>query len=339
MSRHRLVLTIVAAVAVLACPLLAGPLQREQVSAKAKWVLHADVKGFLASKTGAFVLEEMKKKGVEAVLSNIQEAFGFDVTKDLKGLTLYGSRFGDHPAIVLIHATMDRNRLTQILQGNPTYREMKYGGHTVHQWTDNPEAEKPGATRFGVFHADDLAVVTEDLQLLQLAVDVLDKKADSLAARKAPKPLPSAGDKPFLTALVRELPPIGAGKPEGVILGKIASGRLEAAETGNKLRVQVALTGKTAATATNLRKVAEGLLALIDLATPEEAARAGDPLLFQGKAIPAELLAVLKDVTVGAQDRTVTIDADVPVENAIALLRRIIHQKKDAGAEPAPAEK
>jgi hypothetical protein len=343
MSRLRPVLTVAATALLLACPLLADPFQKEQVSAKAKWFVHADVKAFLASKTGAFVLEELKrKKGLKAVLDNIQEVFALDVTKDLKSVTVYGSRFGDHAAIVLIRAAMDRDRMTEILSSNPTYRELKYAGHTLHQWTDNPDSDRPGPTKFGVFHGDDLAIMAEDLPLIQEAVDVLDKKAGSLGTRAA-RSLPPAAKDTFLTAFVTELPPIGEGKPEGVILRKIASGSLEAGESKGRLRAQVALMAKTAKTAGDLRKVAEGVLALVDLALPEQAgttaAPAADQVVFQGKAIPAELIAVLKGVTVSAQGRTVKVAAEVPVDSAIALLRKIIDPEGAADAEPATAEK
>jgi len=352
MSRHRsvLVLAIVASAAmVFASPLLAGPLRKEQVSAKAKWLVHADVKAFLASKTGSFVLEELKKKGLELMLDNIREAFAFDVTKDLKSLTVYGSTFEKHAAIILLHATMDRDRLTEVLKGNETYRELKYAGHTVHQWTDNPQSPSPGPTRFGVFHADDLAVVTEDVRLLQQALDVLDKKADSLAARRAAKSPASESGKPFLTAYVAELPPIGEGKPEGVILGKLASGHLAAGESKERLRVHVTLTAKTARTATNLRKIAEGFLALIDLASPEQAggtpAASKDRAVIGDMVVPAEVIAVLKDITVTAKGRTVRVDADVSVASATALLRRIIGQDEaekteaeGAGTQAEPAK-
>ena len=337
MSRLRPVLTVVATALLLACPLLADPFRKEQVSAKAKWLVHADVKAFLASKTGAFVLEELKKKGLKAVLDNIQEAFALDMTKDLKSVTLYGSRFADHAAVILIRATMDRDRVTELLKGNPTYRELKYAGHTVHQWTDNPESDKPGPTKFGIFHGDDLAIMAEDLPLIQEAIDVLDKKAASLGTREAPGPVPSASKDTFLTAFLTELPPIGEGKPEGIILRKIASGNLEAGESKGRLRAQVALTAKTAETASNLRKVAEGVLAFIDLASPEQEGKtpapSADQVVFQGKTIPAELIAVLKGVTVTVQGRTVKVGADVAGDSATALLRRIIHPKGAGDAE------
>jgi len=332
------VITVIAATAMLlASPLLADPFRKEQVSAKAKWLVHADVKAFLASKTGAFVLEELKKKGLKAVLDNIQEAFALDVTKDLKSVTLYGSRFGDHAAVILIRATMDRDRVTEMLKGNPTYRELKYAGHTVHQWTDNPESDRPGPTKFGIFHGDDLAIMAEDLPLIQEAIDVLDKKAASLGTRGAARSVPAASKDTFLTAFLTELPPIGEGKPEGIILRKIASGSLEAGESKGRLRAQVALMAKTAKTAGDLRKVAEGVLAFIDLASPGQAgetpAPSADQVVFQGTTIPAELIAVLKGVTVTVQGRTVKAAADVPVDSAIALLRKVIDPEGAGDAE------
>ena len=99
MCRHHRMLITAGAALMLACPLSAGPLQESQISAKAKWFVHADVKGFLASETGAFVLKELKKKGLEDVLFNVNEVFGLDLTKDLHSLTVYGTTFGKEATI------------------------------------------------------------------------------------------------------------------------------------------------------------------------------------------------------------------------------------------------
>jgi len=53
----------------------------------------------------------------------------------------------------------------------------------------------------------------------------------------------------------------------------------------------------------------------------------------------SRLRPVLKGVTVTAQGRTVKVAADVPVDSAIALLRKIINPKGAGAAEPATAEK
>lgn len=344
MSRFRSPLAILIGAALsLAGPLLAGPLQKEQVSAKAKWLIHVDVKAFLASKTGTFVLEDLKKKGLETVLSNIREAFAFDPTKDLKGLTVYGSGFGKHPAIIVAHATMDRDRLTQTVQGNYTYKELKYAGHTVHQWTDNPDSDQPGPTRFGVFHGDGLLVLTEDLRLIEHAVDVLDKKAASLGSRGASAALPSAAKAPFLTACLMELPQLGEGRAETVALGKVAWASLEAEEIDERLRVRLAVTAKTAKAAAGLRKVADGILGFFDLVSPEKAGAASDAsagrVVLGDAVIPAEVIAVLKNVAVAARGRTVKVDADLPVTDVTALLRILMSQGQKSAETPASTEK
>jgi len=337
MFKHRLLPAIAAAsVLLLAGAVSAGPLNTKQVPAKAKWLVHADVKGFLATKTGAFVLEELKKKGLEAVLNNIQEAFAFDVTKDLHSVTVYGRRFAKDAAVVLLNATLDRERIAEMLRGNHTYREVKYSGHTIHQWTENPDSDPPGSTKFAVFHGKDLALMADRLLLVQEAVDVLDGRGASLPDRKA-----KASAKVFLTAFLTELPPLGEGKPEGAIFRKIASGQLQAGESQGQVQAQIAVIAKTAKTAESLRKLADGVLAFIDLASPEgpagKPAKPGPGVVLDGKPVPPELIAVLKAVTVTLDGRSVQARANVPVARATALIRRIIHQNDDA-EESQPAE-
>jgi hypothetical protein len=339
MSKLRSVPVVLVGVLLLAGSLSADPFQREQVPAKAKWLVHADVKAFLASKTGTFVLEQLRAKGLGVVLDNIREVFALDVTKDLASVTVYGTRFGEKPAIILLRAAMDRDRLLQVFQSNETYRELKYAGHSIHQWTDNPHADPPGATKYGAFHGDDLAVMTEDVRLAQLALDVLDKRVATLPARRG---APSPAKDTFLTAFLAEVPPVGKDNPGAALLAKIASARVEAGESKGRLRVRVALTAKTAETASNLRKVAEGVLALIDLASPEgegaSPAAPADRVIFEGAAIPAELAAVLEHVTVSAQGRTVQVNGDVPVASATALLKRIINPEKAEAAATDPVK-
>jgi hypothetical protein len=336
MLKRSPVLKVIAALTLfLAADLPAGPLQKQQVPAAAKWAVHANVEAFLASKTGDFALQELKKRGFDEALTNIQNAFAFDPTKDLKSVTVYGLRFGDHAAVILIHGTMDRDRLTEVVRSNETYKELKYGTHTVHQWTDNPQAVEPGPTKFGSFHGDGLLVLTEDVRLHEQALDVLDRKADSLAGPGASGFLPAASEGSFLTAYVKELPSIGKGRPEAAILGKLASGSLQVAESSGRLSAHLAVTARTARTAGNLRKVAEGFLALMDLAGPEQEgqapAGAEDRVLFGDTAVPAKLVAVLKDVKVTSTGRTVKVDATAPVSNAISLLRWVIDKQTGAG--------
>ena len=334
MSTRQTVL-IAACLGLLLCsPLLANPLDKEQVSARAKWVLHADVQTFLASKTGGFILNEFKKSGLDKWMVVVKNAVGIDPSKDLEGVTVYGVDFEKDNGIVLVRATMEQDKLLALLKTNETYRESKYGDHVIHQWTEKAKGDKPGEMRFGCFHQADLAVVAPRLAMLKLALDVLDKKADSLTKVGESKLLPAPAKGIFLTAAVVGLPQAAKQDPKAAVLALISSARFQVGESEDKVFVRLAVTTKTPRIATDLRKMAEGFLAFLDIAKQIE--ENGKPVL------PSEMAAVLKGVSVTVNDRTVEANVRSGTSDVISLLQWMIKHKKAAAkaasvtaAEPA----
>ena len=315
-------------------PLLANPLDKEQVSARAKWVLHADMEAFLASKTGGFILAEFKKSGLDKWMVVVKNAVGIDPSKDLKGVTVYGVGFEKDNGIALIRATMEQDKLLALLKTNEAYRESKYGDHVIHQWTDKAKGDKPGEMKFGCFHRADLAAVAPSLAMLKLALDVLDKKADSLDKVSESKLLPAPANGIFLAAAIVDLPQAAKQDPKAAVLALISSARFQVGESEDKVFVRLAVTAKTPRIATDLRKMAEGFLAFLDIAKQIE--ENGKPVL------PSEMAAVLKGVSVTVKDRTVEANVRSGTSDVISLLQWMIKHKKAAAkaasvtaAEPA----
>jgi hypothetical protein len=306
-----------------AATLLAGPLDHQKLPARAKWVLHADVETLLASETGGFILEELQKRRLDKWMVVMKNAFGIDLTKDLKAVTVYGVDFQENNGVTLIHANMQPDKLVALLETNETYRKSKYGDHVVHQWTEKPKEDKPGAVKFGCFHQPDLAVVAPGLEMLKLALDVLDGEADSLAKDSALLPAPADGV--FLTVAAVDLPQAAKKDGESGFLALLRSAALQMGESKEKVFMHLAVTAKTPRVAANLRKVAEGLLAFLDIAGEIE--EDGKP------AVPAEMAAVLRDVAVTVHDRTVVANAEVGTDEVIALLQWMIEQKEAAAKE------
>ena len=300
----------------LAAPLLAAPLQKEQVPADVKWVLHVDMEGFMASKTGTVVLEEAKKQGLNQLLAFLKVSFSFDLTKDLKNITIYGFEYGDNVGVVLLKAKFDREKILNILKANETYKEINSGQFIVHNWVDPKNEEE----KFGCFVSDDLAVIAPSMDAMKKALDVLDKKADNLTKPSAVVAPPNSKGA-FLTAAMTELPAVGKGKPEAAMFNKLSAGSMELGESGDKLFLHVTLAAKTAQAADDLRKMAEGFLAFFDLA------QSGADDKDTQSPVPPELAAVLKDVKVMTQDKSVKLDVDTPVEKVSALLKLVAAQK------------
>ncbi len=302
----------------------AGPLDKSQVSADAKWVVHTDVEGFLASKTGGAFTDLLKKQGADKGIAAFAVMFGFDPLKDVKGITLYGAEFKDTAGVALLDVNFDREKILTLLKANQSFKEDKCNDHAFYSWVDNPKegesADKPGPTKYGCFFGKTGAVITQDLDMLKKALDVLDSKADTLAKKGAALSVePSKGA--FVVAA-------GAGigealasakttdKAGAAVISQLTAAAFELGEAKDKVYCTLSLTGKTEAVATDLWKIVDGLLALVDLFKP--AIDAGDA---KGQQVPKELVAMVKDITVAAEGKTVTVKMDTSVDNVIGLLK------------------
>jgi hypothetical protein len=321
--------------------LLAGPVDQKQISADAKWAVHADVEALLASDTGKFVLAEIEKQPqAQAGLKVFATTFGIDLTKDIKGITLYGADFSDKTGVAIINCKFDKDKLTTILKTNPTYKESKLGERTVHQWQDQAPAGKAAdkdkapaeeatakPTKYGVFFADDLAVITQDRDVLAVALDVLDGKKDNLTKGALAKAL-TAPKGAFLTGALCDLAQAAKGKPEpqAALFKKMDSATLVAGEDAGKVFAHLSVTAVDAQTATDLRKMADGFLAFLDLAKDMQN-EAGQ------HAIPASLSAIIKDVKVASDGATVNADLSTDSKNVVEFLNMMLN----AHAAPAKA--
>ena len=56
------------------------------------------------------------------------------------------------------------------VSNNPDYKQVAYGKHTLHTWTDNND----GKTKVGCFYGDGMILLADKAETLKAAVDVLD---------------------------------------------------------------------------------------------------------------------------------------------------------------------
>src|SRR5262245_10447732 len=84
----------------------AGPLSREQISARAKWVAHFDAEHFQTTRLGRFYINNLLEKHAAAM----HEKSGFDfgpLLRSLKHATAYGAGYGKDSqtnAVLLLQA-------------------------------------------------------------------------------------------------------------------------------------------------------------------------------------------------------------------------------------------
>jgi len=303
--------TIAMALVVLASTAFAGPLRTDQVAGDAKWVAHADVEAMLESGMGKFMLTEAQKKpDFVNKMTDLRQNFGFDLTRDVRGVTLYGKKVGPKAGVIILDMTVDQQKVRELLATNETHREIKYGDRTLHKWTDpakvGPDGEEiPGKTSFGVFYDAKTVVVASSMDLLKGAIDVLDGKADDLAKTKGLPMLPKSVEGEFMLAVASDIElPALAAKPKAAALRHITDISLQVGESKEGTFAEIVAVVSDAKRATQLRNVVQGFVAL------------GQILMAEREDLPV----LGEKITVNGTNNTVSITAAVPTESLIEMM-------------------
>jgi hypothetical protein len=309
-------LALVLPVLLVAGAAFGGGLQKEQVPAGAKWVAHLDVEALVNSQLGQFLLKQLAAEGVDEKIKQFAEVFGFDPVKDLKSITAYGNEYVEEHGVAILRGTVNREKILALLEKNEGHKETKYGESTLHQWAE--KKTEAVLTRFGCFYGDDLTVIASSMELLKAAVDVLDKKADSLAKGDLAAVLlvPSVGSIAMIAA--QDIVP-KENDPQAAMVKKLQAISAEIGEANKSLYGKIVLVTRNAKDAEDIRKVIDGLLAIVSLA----GAQAAD-----SDATKTQVLAMLKQIQVSGKEQVVNIEASWDVAQVTALLEQLAAAKK-----------
>jgi hypothetical protein len=305
------------AVALIASPLLAGPLNKEKVAGDAAWVAHVDIDALLKSDLGKFVLDKAgeKDKFIEGLVK-LQEAFGLDPLRDIRGLTLYGEKIGDkdEQGVVIADATLDADKVLPLLRENVTYKAIEHGDRVLHQWTDQKEG-KPAKTQTGCFYDAKTIVIGSTVDLVKKAVAVLDGEVANLVKTGALSNLPKPAAGAFLIAAAEGIDLSSEEEhPKAAIFRSVTGGVLQAGELDGVLFASLALTAKNAEDAANIRQMAQGFVALFKVGMQEK--------------LPEDLQNLGEKITVGGSEATAQLDVTLPTESAIKLVKHLKGMKE-----------
>lgn len=280
----------------------AEPLVSKHVPADAKWLVHIDVDaiktGKVARAIGALLLS---LPGGAEHLKRVGDIVGIDPAKDLRGITIYGGRYAEPAAVVILRAEGDRERLMAFLKAVPGFHTEPYGEHELVEWTANP-GKKSEHTVTGAFHGPAVLVFGRDGAEVRKALDVLDGRSPGLGENDplSPDHTPPGTmiqaravdlaevELPFKSPLVRK------SKRFTVALGEHEDNVFAAATA----------TTESTETAAQLRAVVEGLLAMaeLELDADEQATK------------------LLEAVKVSSSEKTVTVEYRGPPGNVSELI-------------------
>ncbi len=311
----------------------AEPLNFAQVPGDAKWLVHVDVDAARAST----VVDKAWKKGLElnkdaqGHLDKLREKIGFDICKDLHGLTAYGKEPGKHTGVLIVNAKFDEKLLREKAEKAPDHKVTKFESYDLHSWTEKHHG--PARTVWGTLYKPDLLLFASSEDELKGALAVLDGKSPGIDDEARLK-----GDiKPGTILLMRAT---GLGKADLHVNCELAkyveAARFSLGEDGGASFFTAKVVAKDAEVAENLKEVVDGAKALAVFHVGSDA---------KAKALIAAL-------SVTTKGRALTIKWKAPADDVwkqvekhakwLAEWRKRMHppakKPAPAGEKPAPGK-
>ncbi len=248
-------LTTVAATLGLVAPLAAAPLNPEHISVRAHWYMHADADALRSSQTGGLLMETMEQRH-GAQFRAFARLFSFNPLEDLNAITIYGR---DDQGVVLVHASMDPNHLTDLVAAGEGHESTDHEGVTVHSWLDQ------GKRQAGAIVNDNLLLLSEQVEWVTHALDVIAGRAESLGEDL----IRTVEAQSTIVVGVVDLSQMEELIPQAAFLREAKSMRMTLAERTGRLEASAELVLSDAAKAQPIANLIEGMIAFAQLTQPE----------------------------------------------------------------------
>lgn len=270
---------------------MADPFQPKNIPAESQWYLHGDLTGLRETKTGGFLLDQIRKSEADTII-DIEALFGFDLLEDLTDITLFGTGKADEIAITL-SGEFARAQLEEFIVQTDGYNSNTYGTTKIHSWKDNDRTQHAG------FHGNNTVIISQKKGLLKLALDVLVGKTPGLKADLTP---PS--EEPVVVAYAN-IQKIKIPLDEGShIIRKADSILITLAEKQNRLVANMVIKTGSEKMAERMMHALAGLVSLSELADNNIE---GLDILHRGQT----------------SGKIMTMTMSLPAANAFALISKL----------------
>ncbi len=285
-------LTALIALPLLACPAIAGGIDRTQVDASAKWVAHLDVEAFRSTQLYQELKAADKEGELERGLAQIASEHGVQVLDDIFSVTAYGTALGEEHGVVIVQANEHVEAALAAAQQKAGAKSLKLRERDCVQWGEGAQG---GYSCLRAGTGDWRQIVLSKSQAdLEQALDVLDKKRPALDSQPQSElfAAPAAGTFAFVAAsgILEELAGMhGHDVKQVSAAARLAKGlRIELGETTGNLFLDLRLRTEKPEDAQRIQRIFDGLLALPGLMGGES--EAGEVIDNLTAAIKVEAL-------------------------------------------------
>lgn len=308
---------------------IAGPLNRQWVDRDARWVVHVDVEAMAVSSIGPAMNWPGAGDPDQCVAEFFRES-GFDLSTDIKGITIYGFAGDPHDAVAVILATPSFDRVVDYLVTHlPGFEKVADGPHPRYTWVED------GSKRYGqVMPGPDglrLALVAREPSRLTAAAAVAGGVAPTLAGVQdgplARQPAPGS----FLFCAAHMDAP-GDGRQASMLVQMTESLVVDVRDVAGEMHAALELTMREGRDPTAVVAMANGVLAWTRVMA------GADPDL-------EKLALVLDGLEISTQARQVTARLSIPSSrvrellNHAAILDRSSHPPAEAPGAADPDRK
>jgi hypothetical protein len=189
---------------------------------------------------------------------------------------------------------------------NAQYQEIPYQGVTLHRWLNQDEKKGPSADQlmYGYIHKGQEVAIGIGLDALKAAVDTL-KGPGTAASTGLLSQVPQSESGTFLQIAATNIGEIVGQDSQAAMLQQAESLSLTAGEAAEKVFIGLRLQGQSPEVAENILKMAQGVVAMAQLATQEQ----------------PKLSELAKNVNVARDDKTVRVRFEAPAQSVAAFLK------------------
>jgi hypothetical protein len=291
----------------------AGPLQKKQVSADAKWLVHLDLENLRGTELGKLIAKNISG------IANAQTAVKMDfnaIFQQVSHITAYGDQYEIGPKAdgVLLLKMDGEGR--KIIEGLLAAQMLADKDESIKKTQD--ESSVTYSLKDEVFVAiqsDHLAVVSKSRKRIENAKAVLAGNAANLNAGSAFGAFPAAPNSFFFLGLAEAFNQKAAMPPQAKILQMADGGRLVLGERTGNLFVELILKGKSREVIEQIKQVVEGMTALVSLSQIDN----------------PELQQLVRNTKVSAKDNMVQVSIEYPVAQMLERFGSALGGNKDGG--------
>lgn len=298
--------SLAAALVLGAAQLQSAPLDRSQVAADAKWLLHLDFEALLKTQLGA----QLEKMILAEAGEDLKEDANLDLSailKSTRSVMAYGTDYKsgkDGKGVLIWQGAKEIEQIVSGLlvqqaeaakTGEGGVKRVRDGAQPVHAFGEDMHVM--------AWPAGGL-ILSRAVDQIDEAVRVMEGKAASLKDKPTFSeyaPLPGGF---FFLALADGFNQAAEVPPQASVLKLTEGGRLALGEAEGKLRLQLTLKAQSVEVTQQIQQVVQGLLAIATLS--------------QGEA--PELQELIRATKINTEDKRVTLDLAIPVEAALKQL-------------------